>query len=244
MAPVGRRKSSIPSPGGPAGNGGGSIGGGGGVADDIAHLSLAEVQARLERNARVLGLALFSPSTSPLSPSPLAGPFPPSTPAAQAGAAAAAAAGGSGAVDPVRAKLLLARQALLDRQSELLLQSAQNGLSAIHVDPSLDPPSNVGGSPVAGPSKSGSQRALEEIRMRDRDLAPRSRMMCVLPFLTLLHCSRELPKLTRADRLTKRRVWQRGIMMTPLLVGYLLLLSIRILLKLRPSVLDVYRVGP
>ena len=54
----------------------------------------------------------------------------------------------------------------------------------------------------------------------------------------------QLPQLTRADRLTKRRIWQRGIMMTPLLVGYLLLLSIRIPLKLRPPGLDVYRVGP
>ncbi|RXK40660.1 hypothetical protein M231_02117 [Tremella mesenterica] len=154
--------------------------------EDLSLLSLADVRARIERNSHVLGLSLFSP-TSPTSPifvpsSRISHPtF--TTPGIPLSVSPTGPdlinqnglndlnqhrVDGQGfvedirinEVDPVREKLLVARKTLLEREQELLLQIANDGVEKLDMND-------------AGPSrpkKSGQQRVLEEIRQKDKNL--------------------------------------------------------------------------
>ncbi|ORY29636.1 hypothetical protein BCR39DRAFT_505425 [Naematelia encephala] len=115
-------------------------------ADDINNLNLDAVRARLERNSRVLGSGIFSPS--------------PTT-----------------ADDPVRQKLLEAREQLLAREQELLAL----GVEGMNIEPGSIPESSsaarrrsstgVGGSGELGGARSGKASALEAIQANESRLA-------------------------------------------------------------------------
>ncbi|WVQ70562.1 hypothetical protein IAR50_000081 [Cryptococcus sp. DSM 104548] len=79
------------------------------INEDIPSLSLSEVKARLERNSALLASPLFA--SSPAGPSP-AGP-----------STAVSTADKVEVVDPVREKLVKAREALLMREQELMMES-------------------------------------------------------------------------------------------------------------------------
>lgn len=122
------------------------------ITDDISHLTLPEVRDRLERNERVLSSALFSGSpsntaslaTSPTATSSMHHPISP---------------GG----DPVRARLLAAREALLAREAELVASGFESmsledkGLHSSH------------GMSMSPPTRSGKARAMEAMRRQVGD---------------------------------------------------------------------------
>ncbi|EIW69975.1 hypothetical protein TREMEDRAFT_61740 [Tremella mesenterica DSM 1558] len=154
--------------------------------EDLSLLSLAEVRARIERNSHVLGLSLFSP-TSPTSPisipsSRISHPTftTPGRPLSvspnrhdlinqnglndlnqhRVDGQDSVEERRMNEVDPVREKLLVARKTLLEREQELLLQIANEGVEKLDMND-------------AGPSrpkKSGQQIVLEEIRQKDKNL--------------------------------------------------------------------------
>lgn len=170
--------------------------------DDVSHLSLADVRARLERNERLCNM-LFRPEARSVPASPLSmsldnrGGLP----------AFGASAAGAAQSDPVRDKLLLARQALQARENELILLQAQEGLQNVQMDESARGLSVAAdgaessadarrrasegttararaetegvGSPVAGTLRSGKMRALERIEAGEHRLAPGGLLLCV-----------------------------------------------------------------
>jgi hypothetical protein len=180
MPPTRRHRPSLPmSPGG---------------ADDVSCLTLLECRDRLARNERVLNSSLFnnnvnhytpSPSAS-LSTSPTSSFLVGSPPTSSMAAAAAAAAGPSRPpYDPVKEKLLLARQALLAREQELLIAESTDQVAKLEVG-SPDSPRNLhqhqqqqqyrrgseGTTNGIGANRTGKARALEIIRQADASRAP------------------------------------------------------------------------
>lgn len=95
--------------------------------EDISYLNLGEVRNRLERNERVLNTALFSASPPPaggaagFSTSPTTSTMARPGQTGQPGVAVGMGTSPS-APDPFREKLLQARQALLAREKELLME--------------------------------------------------------------------------------------------------------------------------
>lgn len=125
--------------------------------DDISTLTLPQIRLRLERNERVLQTSLFS------SPSPSSSPTLSISPSSS-----------TSTTDPVRDKLLLSRQQLLQREKELV--SAQRTelphkveiLPNGHDDPATAGESSAGARRRSRASlNSGKARAMERIQAGD-----------------------------------------------------------------------------
>lgn len=161
-------------------------------ADDISGLSLSECRDRLARNERVLNSSLFSsvsppPSLSTSPTSPFLGDQ--STFHAFGSAASASASAGPSRppappVDPVKEKLLLTRQALLQREQELMMAQSTDQVAKLEVGSPESPrfmdtmsagrrvSGSGGGGSAAGASRSGKARAMEIIRQGEANRSP------------------------------------------------------------------------
>ncbi|WVQ63230.1 uncharacterized protein L199_001381 [Kwoniella botswanensis] len=131
-------------------------------ADDISYLTLAEVRDRLNRNNALL--------SSPLFATPQVGAAGPSS-------------------DPVKDKLLLAREALLAREQELML----GNMHLVDQDSHQQQPQIYNGSPTKSPTlglvgggngRSGKARVLNRIREGESNLAKNG---LILPIDQTLH---------------------------------------------------------
>lgn len=142
--------------------------------EDISVLNLAEVRSRLERNERVLSTSLFS--TSPTSSTLAAFGTSPNSPLARGSMT-------SPPPDPFREKLLAARQALLTREQELLMEA---GMVKMEVaEPIAESSSNarrrsegtLQNGATNGSALSGKARAMEAIQAGEVSLSPSGKIL-------------------------------------------------------------------
>ena len=121
--------------------------------DDIASLTLPQINARLERNERVLNTSLFSP-TPHLASSPTS--------------------------DPMRDRLIAIRASLLARKAELEHAANQQQLGGMSLEPRAESSaqaqrnSGSNGLPNGQGARSARARAMEIIEAGDKYLAPNS----------------------------------------------------------------------
>ncbi|WVR08612.1 hypothetical protein IAU60_005667 [Kwoniella sp. DSM 27419] len=179
-------------------------------ADDITHLSLPEVRDRLKRNTALLSSPIFA---SPSAPNAGAGGsanaaqgFPGSLPNSSFDALSPTRSGPS---DPVRDKLLMAREALLAREQELMFgqMSVSAGVSGQHPSPikredspvaqghsgvhngsqseALSPTSTNGTRRESEGYRSGKARVLERIKASEGQLAKNGLILPIDQTLTL-----------------------------------------------------------
>ncbi|WVQ85833.1 hypothetical protein IAT38_008001 [Cryptococcus sp. DSM 104549] len=142
------------------------------IADDIPSLTLPEVKDRLARNAALLSSPLFSQGTAPVHQSPTSpqGSHPSTFPAAGPSSPTPLhPAQQQQQPDPIRDKLVAARDALLLREQELMMEKMAVG--------------DAKGKMVA---RSGKQRVLESIQQGEGSLAKNG---LILPIHETLHLS-------------------------------------------------------
>ncbi|OWZ80950.1 hypothetical protein C366_00782 [Cryptococcus neoformans Tu401-1] len=122
--------------------------------DDIPTLSLPEVKERLARNTALLNSPLFAQPTSP----------------SVSGSTSKAQGADQGSSDPIREKLVKAREALLMREQELMMQNMNVGASSSPEASNVTGDKKGKGRESVG-GVSGKQRVLESIRAGEGLLA-------------------------------------------------------------------------
>ncbi|WVQ95551.1 hypothetical protein IAU59_002648 [Kwoniella sp. CBS 9459] len=143
-------------------------------ADDVANLTLAEVRDRLNRNNALLSSPLFaSPPTSPQLGLGVAGPGPNSAMSPTRS-------------DPVRDKLVAARESLLAREQELMLGTLsvkeENGDG---YDVTMGPKGAKDGRRTSEGGVSGKAKVLERIKAGEGSLARNGLILPIDQTLTL-----------------------------------------------------------
>lgn len=142
--------------------------------EDISVLNLAEVRSRLERNERVLSTSLFS--SSPTSSTLASFGTSPNSPLARGNQT-------SPPPDPFRDKLLAARQALLAREQELLMEAGMvkmevgEPVAESSTDARRRSEGMVQNGNTNGNTRSGKARAMEAIQAGEVSLSPSGKIL-------------------------------------------------------------------